>query len=386
MGDVNHRPSVSVIVPCKNEENAISQTITTIIESDYPTDKLKVVVIDDGSTDNTYNIAKQYESDRVKIVKHTVNKGKRQAFATGFNALDGDIVICIDSDTMIAKDAIKLLVQPFVDSKVVAVCGHGEASNKNQNFLTKIQHYWYQEMFILLKGMESKLDSVTCCSGILAAYRRDVVEEVMEEWLGEKFLGQYIIIGDDRQLTNLCLRGAKGISTRDSKVVYQSNAVAYTIVPDNLRQFFKQQLRWKRGSMHGIKLAFKFMYRRKFPIPLYYYIYQAMTLLTPIVIISWVIIKPLQGEIKLTIVFLMSVLYTAFLHGLNTGCLSNRPKSEIIDYMFYVMAFVPMSILMNITLLPYAWCTLQKGGWITRADKETIENIEVLDKPNKEIA
>ena len=384
LADINHRPTVTVIVPCKNEEGAIEQTITAIVESDYPADKLKVVVVDDGSTDRTYQIVKQHEGNRVKVIRHGSNKGKRQAFATGFHSSDGEIVICIDSDTTVAKDAIRLLVQPFTDDNVVAVCGHGDAVNKDKNLLTKIQHYWYQEMFTLIKGMESTLNAVTCCSGILAAYRRDVVNEVIDEWLNEKFLGHKIFIGDDRQLTNLCARGANGISAKDAKVVYQRNAIAYTIVPDNFNQFFKQQLRWKRAWVHGSALAGKFMWRKRFPVLLYFYTYQALTFSSPVIIFTWIVLMPLRGAVTSTIIFLLSVLYIAFLHGLNTWCLSRNAKIKdidynAIDYIFYRMLFVPMSILLSLTILPYAWSTLWKGGWVTRSNKEVtgeVSNVE----------
>ena len=381
--DINYRPTVTVIVPCKNEEKAIAHTITAIVDSDYPTDKLKVVIIDDGSTDQTYQIAKQYEGDRVKVIKHDHNKGKRQAFATGFRASDEEIVICIDSDTIVAKDAIRLLVQPFADNKVVATCGHGEAANKDQNILTKMQHYWYQKMFVLVKGMESTLNAVTCCSGILAAYRRDIINEVIDEWLNENFMGHSIFIGDDRQLTNLSSRGGNGIHTKDAKVVYQSNAIAYTIVPDNFKQFFKQQLRWKRAWVHGAKLASTFMWKKKFPVPLYYYCYVGLTLCSPLILFTWMVLMPLKNEITSPLIFLSSVLYIAFLHGLNTWCLSGCIKSKIVDYIFYMILFVPITIMLNLFVNIYAWCTVWNGGWVTRSDKviaevkitEVIENV-----------
>lgn len=373
--DQNHRPSVTVIVPCKNEEGVIAQTINAIINSNYPEDKLNVVVIDDGSNDNTYQIAKQFDSNRAKVIKHEVNKGKREAFATGFHSSDGEIVICIDSDTIIDKEAIRLLVQPFVDNKVVAVCGHGIAANKEKNLLTKIQHYWYQKMFIITKGMESKLGAVTCCSGILAAYRRENVHEIMNEWLNENFMGRRILFSDDRQLTNLSARGVCGIKTKDAKVVYQSTSIAYTMVPDNYRQFFKQQLRWKRGWFHGTKLASKFMWRKKALMVIYYYSSIILAILMPAIVIKWLIVAPLSGNLLPTIVYLMSLLYVAVLHGINTWYLSFNTKteksikiSELTDYILYTILFVPFSLVLAVLNI-YAWSTCWKTGWLTRSNK-----------------
>lgn len=370
--DVGYRPTVTVVVPCKNEENGIKNTIEAIMESDYPKEKLKAIVVDDGSTDNTYIVAKQCENERVKIIKHEKNKGKRQACATGVREADSEIVVLIDSDTVVAKDGICLLVQPFLDEKVVAACGRAEAANIDKNMLTKMQHYWYQRMFVIVKGMESKLNCVTCCSGLLAAYRRQGVNEVSNEWLNEIFFGRHVLFSDDRQLTNLSARGVIGLSTRDAKVVYQSNAVAYTMVPDNFKQFFKQQLRWKRGWLHGFKLASQFMWRKRFPVPLYYYISILLALSMPIVIIKWLVFAPLSGNLFSTILYVLTLSYVALLHGINTWFLTPSKKSKtvdmLLDYIFYMIIFVPLTIILSVQNI-YAWATLWKVGWITRADK-----------------
>lgn len=368
--DMNYRPSVSVIVPSKNEETVIAQTITAIIESDYPEDKLNVVVVDDGSTDKTYHVAKQFENSRVKVIQHKVNKGKREAFATGFYASNGEIVICIDSDTIVDKNAVRLLVQPFVDNNVTAVCGHGVAANKNKNTLTKIQHFWYQKMFLLIKGMESKLDAVTCCSGILAAYKRENVHEILDEWLNENFMGRRVSFSDDRQLTNLSARGVGGIKTKSARVVYQSTAIAYTMVPETYKQFFKQQLRWKRGWLHGTKLASRFMWQKRLPMVVYYYCSIILAFVMPLIVIKWLIITPLSGELLQTVTYILTLLYVAIIHGLNTWQLSIDMKintDTLIDYILYMVLFVPFSIALAILNI-YAWFTCWKTGWLTRTD------------------
>lgn len=381
MPDVGYRPIVSVIIPSKDEEEAIQKTIQSVLDSDYPEDKLEVIVVDDGSTDHTSEkiaeLKQELKTNRLISVKHEINKGKRQAFASGVRVANGNILICIDSDTYVDKNAIKLLVQPFIKKEIMASCGHGKVSNKDVNFLTKLQHYWYQEMFYITKGMESYFGAVSCCSGILAAYRKEVVLTVMDEWLNEKFMGNPILIGDDRQMTNLSLRGLKGInkdinsefifSARESEVTYQSNAIVYTIAPDNFKQFLKQQLRWKRAWVHGTMLALTFMYKKPFPVPIMFYAYQILTYVNPIVIFVWVIYKPLNGEWLGTFGFLIGSLYIGLLHGLNIY----RIDKDNIESVFYRMMFVFISIFLSIFLIPYAWLTIWKGGWVTRTEPHT---------------
>lgn len=367
--DMGFRPTVSIIIPAKNEEDAIQNTIIHALDSDYPPDKLEVIVIDDGSTDKTAENISQLllndaQSNRITFIKHEINKGKRQAMASGIRVAKGEILISIDSDSYVDKDAVKLLVQPFMDKDIIAVCGHGNVSNKDKNILTQIQHAWYQEMFYILKSMESQLGCVNCCSGILAAYRTENIMPVLDEWLGQNFFGIPIIISDDRQLTNLSLRGLGSLSTKDAKVTYQSNSIVYTAAPDNIKQFIKQQIRWRRGSLHGTLFASKFMWKKKFPIPLYFYPYMYLTYITPFVIFRWLVYKPLNGEWLGAIAFISGVLYVGFLHGLNIWKYNNESNN-----IFYRTIFGFMSIFLTAIILPYSVCTLWKNGWITRSNK-----------------
>ncbi len=367
--DKGYRPTVSIIIPAKNEEEAIQNTILCALNSDYPQDKLDVVVIDDGSTDRTAEKIEELtkKSERITFIKHKVNQGKRISMADGIKVAKGEFIVSIDSDSYVKSDAIALMVQPFTDPKVTAVCGHGNVSNKDKNILTKIQHSWYQEMFYILKSMESELGGVNCCSGILAAYRKENVLNIIDEWLGQNFFGIPIIISDDRQLTNLSLRGSNSISTKEAKVVYQSNAIVYTAAPDNMKQFLKQQIRWRRGSLHGTLFASKFMWKKKFPIPLYFYPYMYLTYLTPFVIIRWLVYKPMNGEYLGAVAFVAGVLYVGFIHGINIWKINNEEEN-----IFYRTIFGFMSIFLAVIILPYAVCTLWKNGWITRSKGSTL--------------
>ena len=362
--DRGFRPSVSIIIPAKNEEDAIKSTIKSCLDSNYPPNKLEVIVIDDGSTDNTYNRMLECRSEgRLIVLRHKTNMGKRQAMATGIRVAKGDIIVSIDSDSQIKSDAITHIVQPFMDEKVTAVCGHGNVSNKDKNILTKIQHAWYQEMFYIIKSMESQMGAVSCCSGILAAYRRDNVLDILDEWLGQNFFGIPIIISDDRQLTNLSLRGTNKIPVKEAKVLYQSNSIVYTAAPDNLNQFLKQQIRWRRGSLHGTMAASRFMWKKKLIVRAYFYSYMYLTYLTPIIIARWLLYYPfIKGEYIVGIVFLSGVLYVGLLHGLNTWKYNNESEN-----IFYRMIFGFMSLFISLVILPYSVLTLHKNGWITRS-------------------
>jgi hyaluronan synthase len=383
--DVGFRPRITVVIPAKNEERVIEQVIRTVLKSDYPPSRMEVITVDDGSTDQTWERMERIKGDpasaaRLKIIRHEHNYGKRVALASAIAIARGEIIVCIDSDSFVEIDAIKMLVQPLEDPRVTAVCGHGEAANRGEGVLPRLQHYWYSEMFRLLKGMESRLGCVNCCSGMLAAYRRTAILPIVNVWLAEKIprpedadriiatsklnkglTGKLIKSpGEDRILT------AFALSAKNAKVVYQSNAVVRTIVPGTWRQFMKQQIRWNRAWVHGSILAGKFMWKKSIPASLIFYIYQFLTFVSPAVVFLWIIIRPIEGAWLGALGFLLGTLYIGFLHGLNTW---NFRKTTL-ESVPYRIGFVLVSFFMTLTVLLYAWITPWKMGWITRSERD----------------
>jgi hyaluronan synthase len=395
--DSGLRPRITVVIPAKNEETVIESVVKTVFRSDYPLSRLEVIVIDDGSTDQTWERVQRVASDlnvweKLILIKHDGNYGKRIALASAISRARGEIVVCIDSDSFVDPDAIKLLVQPFRDPHVAAVCGHGEAVNRDDGLLPKLQHYWYAETFRLLKGMESRLGCVSCCSGMLAAYRRASIMPMISQWLTEKpvnnpfesrypehspsplgrgLTGKLIKSpGEDRILT------AFALSVNDARVVYQSNAVVHTIVPGTVKQFLKQQLRWNRAWMHGTLLASRFMWRKSILASSIFYLYQFLAILSPAIMILWLVIKPLQGEWIGMLGFVLGTLYVGLLHGLNTWKYRKTSPASIP----YRMTFVIVSFLLTLTVTLYAWGTVWKMGWVTRTSKEPSLSVMIPPK------
>ncbi len=365
MEDKGYRPFVSVIIPAKNEEGSIQKTVAEVYASDYPKDKLEVIVVDDGSTDKTAARIEEIKSDRLVFIKHAVNMGKREAIKSAFKVSKGEIIVTIDSDSFIDKNAIKFLVQPFINKDVVAVAGHGDAHNKDENMLTQLQHYWYQEMFRLMKAMESVLGCVTCCSGILAGYRKSTLEPVIDEWVNEKFLGKPFVIGDDRQLTNYALRGNKQTPTRNTIALYQSNALSYTTVPNTFKQFVKQQLRWKRSWFGETYFACKFMWKKPLKVSSYFYIYQLLSYFSPVIVIYWMVWRPLNGVYDGLIPFVLGTFYIGFILAINVWKHNLREPESI----FYRTMFVTISFFTSLVILPWAILTLRNSKWVTRENK-----------------
>lgn len=130
-------------------------------------------------------------------------------------------------------------MQPFREPKVGGCAGRCDVANTYTNSLTKMQSVRYYTAFRIMKAAEALFDTVTCLSGPLSCYRRDIVMEYKDDWVNQKFLGHKATFGDDRAMTNFVLN--------HHQCTYQDTSVCSTIVPKEHRVFLKQQMRWKRS-------------------------------------------------------------------------------------------------------------------------------------------
>ena len=242
--DVGLEPPVAIVVPAFNEGEAVARTIHSCLSLDYPADKIEVVVINDGSTDDTWDnmvgAAAEYPAGAVRCVDLGSNQGKRAAMAAGIRATSAEILVFVDSDSMPAPRAVRHLVQGFANPRVGAISGLTYVRNAEVNLLTRMQAARYYVSFQLLKAAESVVGAVACCSGCFAAYRREAIVDLLDGWEHQRFLGVECTYGDDRALTNQMLR-QKWIA------IYDSCAEAWTDAPHEYPKFFRQQLRWKKS-------------------------------------------------------------------------------------------------------------------------------------------
>lgn len=256
-------PTVSVIVPSYNEEpEYLDDCIKSILSQDYA-NKIEVFVIDDGSKNQTSRLKTLYASHKKRGVKIHIfgkNLGKRHAQKIGFDKCSGEIIVTIDSDTIIeVPHGIKNLVESFNDQKVGAVTGAVAVVNNYENILTKLIELRYWSAFHQERAAQSFFGVVMCCSGPFSAYRKALIENIKEKYVSQHFLGQKCTFGDDRHLTNLILE-------QGYKVVFNKHAKAFTHVPNSLKRYLKQQLRWNKSfyreffwTMHYLKKHHPFM-------------------------------------------------------------------------------------------------------------------------------
>ena len=303
--DLGFEPTATVLVPCMNEGGVIRQTIERIFGARYPDDKIEVVCVNDGSTDDTLAqmLAAQTRHPNLVVVDFEKNRGLSHAWAVAVLLGRGEFVVCVDSDTFIFPGSIQKLLQGFADPSVGGVSGHCDVENAGANLLTRMQDVRYFFSYKVMKAAESVSGTVSCLPGCFSAYRRVCVLHVLDEWLNAKVMGDYGNFGDDRSLTNLILK--------DYKILYHDQALATTIAPEKWGVYVRQQARWSRSYLREILKVGRWMWR-KHPVPaLSWYAMMWMPIIEPVVITSALVVAPvlaiLSGGSNLAWSYLLGV-------------------------------------------------------------------------------
>lgn len=276
--DVGYEPTITVLVPCFNEGEAIGKTISRIFAAGYPEEKLEVICVNDGSKDDSlrHMLAAQTRHHHLVVVDFEKNRGLCHGWGVATILARGEFMVCVDSDTFIFPGSLKKLMQGFADPGVGGVSGHCDIENADVNTLTRLQDVRYYFSYKIMKAAESVFGCVSCLPGCFSAYRRVCVLAVLDKWINATVLGEHGNFADDRSLTNCILK--------DYKIVYDDEALATTVCPENWRQYIRQQARWQRSYLREIWKTGKFIWR-KHPVPaLSWYAMMLLPLVEPVVL------------------------------------------------------------------------------------------------------
>lgn len=360
--DVSYTPGVTIIIPCFNEEQWIGKTILSCINQDYPIDNLEVIVVDDFSNDNSVdkiretieklnNEAERFDApSRVKYFVQEKNLGKRDALCRGVLNAKHDLVVFVDSDSFLDPFAIRNLVQPFKDPKMGGVSGRTDVANTYTNTLTKMQSVRYYIAFRIMKAAEAYFDAVTCLSGPLACYKKQIIIDNMDEWLNQRFLGQKATFGDDRAMTNFVLNG--------HRTSYQDTAICSTVVPNKYKVFLKQQMRWKRSWLRESIIAGKFMWKKEPFMAAFYYMGVFVPIAAPVIVSYNLFYVPIVNKIFPT-TFLVGLLMMALMMSF-AQMFFRKSTTWIFGMVFCI--FYEAVLLWQ---MPIAWVTFWKSTWGT---------------------
>lgn len=214
----NTTPFVSLVIPVYNGEFTISDVLRCILKLNYPKEKLEVIVVDDGSADETARIVKEHP---VRLIEKE-HSGYPSTMNTGARAAKGEVVVIIDSDIYLEEDWLKTIIEEFTDMKVGIASGY-IATKPTADFWARVVGFESEDRY---DRMNSKyVDFITSCC---TAYRREVFKEV-------GFFNEALRRGSDEDLAQRAL----GAGWR---IVLQKNAVCYHEWVPSLRKYFKNQV------------------------------------------------------------------------------------------------------------------------------------------------
>ena len=229
-------PTVTIIVPCFNEEKTVSQTINSLLDVDYPKEKLKIFLVDDGSTDNTLNIMKGFEKYSNIRIFNKENGGKHTAINLGLKYIETDFVACLDADSFIHSQSLVRMMQCFLKNEDIMAVIPATIIYNPKNFIKSIQKIEYFGS-IFTKKMLGLLSGLHVTPGTLPLYRSEVFNKV----------------GGFRKAHNvedgeIALR----MHQHSLRIDYCHDAYVYTVAPDSLYGLYKQRLRWYYGFMKNL--------------------------------------------------------------------------------------------------------------------------------------
>lgn len=230
-------PSVSIILPCFNEENNVEESLISLTNLDYPKDKLEIIAVDDGSRDDTLDkmLAFQLKNPTIKVL-HKENGGKHTALNLAIPQATGEIIGTIDADCLVAPNALKQMLKYFHDPKVMAVV----STIKVRQLRTLMDGIQYTEFIVsgFIKKIISFLGALTVTPGPLSLFRKET----------------FAIVGPYRKahLTE-DLEMALRLQSRNMKIVCAWEASVYTKGKPDLKSLSQQRIRWQRGFLLNLK-------------------------------------------------------------------------------------------------------------------------------------
>lgn len=256
--DDNELPFISLLIPAFNEEQTIEETVRYASEINYP--HYEIIVINDGSKDRTLEILKSLldRYSKLRIVNVVQNKGKAHALKQGVLASKGEFIATIDSDAILDKNALRMIIPHFITpingERVGAVTGNPRIRNRT-NLLSKIQLVEYASIIGLIKRTQRILGKVMTVSGVFVVFRKKA--------LLDAGMWDTDLITDDIGVTWKLQR-------KFWDVRYEPKALCWMLVPETIKGIWKQRLRWTQGGIEVIlrhkNIFLDWRQRRLFPV------------------------------------------------------------------------------------------------------------------------
>lgn len=235
-------PHTTIIVPAWNEAETLSATVQSLLALDYPKERLRVIIVDDGSTDHTLSVAKRFCSfPRVQVLSKE-NGGKYTALNLALRHTNSELVGCLDADSFVARDALREMIPYFDDPKVMAVTPSVQTQTP-RNLIERIQAAEYM-VGQFTRKIFSRLNGLYVTPGPFSIYRRSVFLRIGD-----------FVEGYQTEDMEMALR----MQSHRMKIENAHGALVYTVSPKNFAGLYRQRVRWVSGFLKNAFFKYRFM-------------------------------------------------------------------------------------------------------------------------------
>lgn len=365
-------PRVSVIVPCWNEETTIHRTIESLRALDYPKHCYDIIIVDDGSTDGTWQEILKYEGVEGISFFHKENGGKHTAVNFGIDQSTTPFISCLDADSFVAPDALKRIMHTFQEKPDTMAVAPSIIIFKPKNLIQKVQKVEYN-MGVYVKKMLSYLGAIHVTPGPFSTFRRSVFDTI------GKFKKAHNT--EDMEI-------AYRLQAHHMSIVHTHTAHVYTVAPDTIKKLYKQRVRWIYGFIQNTIDYRHLIFRKTYGNFSYFTLPSGFVSITAAVyiffslvynFIIWIFHKVVllrtvgfhapSLALRLdvfyinthTIIFVTVILYSLLIIAMTVGSLLARQKLSIhiISYVIVYSIIAPFWLMRAI----YNSVTAQKPSW-----------------------
>lgn len=339
----------AAIVPTYNEAPAVLAACVASVVTQVD----EVWVVDDGS-----RVPAEW-FEHVTNVRFHANRGKRAALAHVITRAQAEVLVTVDSDTIVAAGAVARLTSAFADERVTAATGVVRGTNRNANLLTRLIDLRYAATFLGERAAYSAFGSVLCCCGSLAAYRLDILRSHVDDLVTQRFLGAVVSGGDDRRCTNYALETGRAVLIEDAR--------ASTLVPERLGHFVRQQVRWSRSFLRETLWALVHLHGRPRALAA---MEMAMQVGLTAGLVVTVIAAVAAGSAELAVLPVVGfyLLWTAAaaVARMSPAMRDHDVRSPL--WLAPVYGLLHLTLLVGVRL--FAFATVRDGRWLTRSTIE----------------
>jgi len=357
-------PSVSIIVPVKNEEKVVGRLLTALVNLNYPLSKKEVIVVNDESNDGTGEICSRYASRyrEIRVFNRLMSTTKAAALNFGVQHARGEIIVTFDADSVPESDVLLNAVRHFGDDAVAAVQGRICSINANENMLTKFLYYEGAVQYEVYMQGKDRLNLFVGLAGTCQFIRRSVLEEV-GGW-NEKSLSEDV---------ELSLR----LTEKEYAIKYASDARTWEESPHNIGGLVRQRARWYRGNIEmGLRfgrLMKKLSWRRFDAEMTLFGTYLIVMCIVSYVMAAWSFLLPPDFVLTLVMRFtsLLTLAILAFA-GVSLVCVTKPFRLSNLLWLPFIYAywgfqsFIAMYALLQIVFRrPTRWSKTARSGVVT---------------------